>query len=110
MIKRLKQNHYHVYALSNTHTVVYEYVKNLDVGKDFDGYIISAIEKMMKPNEDIYLQLFKKYGLNPEECFFVDDSEKNVMTAKSLGMQGHIFNNKNYMELEEELKNSGVFI
>ena len=36
LIKQLKQNHYHVYAFSNTHVVVYEYVKCLEIGDYFD--------------------------------------------------------------------------
>ena len=62
--------------MSNTHIQVHEYVKKLDIGKYFDGFIISAIEKMMKPNKNIYNRLFEKYELIPEECLFIDDSEK----------------------------------
>ena len=103
LIKRLKRNNYKVYALSNTHIQVYEYVKKLDIGKYFDGFIISAIEKMMKPNKNIYNRLFEKYELIPEECLFIDDSEKNILSAEECGMHGYIFdiNNMKIGEIEE---------
>lgn len=103
LIKRLKRNNYKVYALSNTHIQVYEYVKKLDIGKYFDGFIISAIEKMMKPNKNIYNRLYEKYELIPEECLFIDDSEKNILSAEECGMHGYVFdiNNMKIGEIEE---------
>lgn len=101
LIKRLKKNEYGIYALSNTHIPVYEYVKKQEVGKYFDGFIISAIEHEMKPNKEIYNRLFKKFNLVPEECFFIDDSKANIQTGKELGMQGYVFDNID--ELNKEL-------
>jgi len=92
VIMQLKENGYNVYALSNTHIAVYEDMKNRYIGKYFDGYIISALEKLMKPNKEIYLRLFEKFNLKPEECFFIDDREENVVVGEKLGMVGHILN------------------
>ena len=91
LIKKLKEHNYHVYALSNTHEVLYNYVKNLDIGKYFDGILISAIEKMMKPNKEIYERLLEKFDLIAEECLFIDDREKNVLPAKECGMHGLVY-------------------
>ena len=93
LIKRLKKNEYGIYALSNTHIPVYEYVKKQEVGKYFDGFIISAIEHEMKPNKEIYMRLFEKFNLIPEGCFFIDDSKANIQTGKELGMKGYVFDN-----------------
>ena len=93
LIKRLKRNGYGIYALSNTHIPVYEYVKKQEVGKYFDGFIISAIEHKMKPNKEIYKRLLEKFNLIPEECFFIDDSKANIQTGKELGMKGYVFDN-----------------
>ena len=103
LIKELKEDKYKIYALSNTHIPVYEYVKNQEVGKYFDGFIISAVEKKMKPNKEIYDRLFEKFNLVPEECFFIDDSKANIEIGKELGMQGYVFDN--IEGLNTELKN-----
>ena len=96
LIKELKEKRYKIYALSNTHIPVYEYVKNSEIGKYFDGFLISSIEKMMKPNKEIYDRLFEKFELIPQECFFIDDSEKNIEASRKCGMDGHVFNMNNF--------------
>lgn len=110
LIKKLKENNYKIYALSNTHVPVYEYVKNLEIGKYFDGFLISAIEKMMKPNEEIYYRLFEKFELVPEECLFIDDSERNIATSRKCGMEGHIFDINNFQKLTDELKEKNILV
>ncbi len=110
LIKKLKENNYKIYVLSNTHITVYEYIKSLEIGKYFDGFVISAIEKMMKPNKEIYYRLFEKFELVPQECFFIDDSEKNILASKQCGMEGHIFDIKGFQKLIEELKKHKILI
>ena len=110
LIKELKENNYKIYALSNTHIPVYEYVKKLEIGKYFDGFLISAVEKMMKPNEEIYYRLFEKFDLVPQECFFIDDSEKNILASRKCGMEGFIFNIKNFQKLKDKLINDNILI
>lgn len=108
LIKKLKNNGYKIYGLSNTHICVYEYIKKLEIGKYFDGFIISAIEKKMKPNDSIYRRLFEKYDLKPSECFFIDDSEKNIIASRNLGMEGHIFDINKFDKLEEEFCKNNI--
>ena len=108
LIKKLKEKNYKIYALSNTHVPVYEYVKNSEIGKYFDGFLISAIEKMMKPNEEIYYRLFEKFELVPQECFFIDDNEKNITASRKCGMEGYIFDINNFQKLKDELRKKVV--
>ncbi len=77
-----------MYGLSNTNIQFYEYMKRSEVGGYFDGFVISAVEKMMKPDEKIFGRLFGKFSLNPRECFFVDDTEKNILAGRKCGMDG----------------------
>ena len=74
------------------------------------GYLISAIEHKLKPNEDIYIALFEKFNLHPEECFFVDDSERNILTGRKLGMDGYVFDWNHLEGLKSELRNKNVNI
>lgn len=110
LIKKLKEDNYKIYALSNTNVLVYEYIKNSEIGKYFDGFLISAIEKMMKPNAEIYYRLFEKFELVPEECFFIDDSEKNILASRKCGMEGHIFDINNFEELTNDLKKRNILV
>jgi len=96
VIMKLKENGYNIYVLSNTHISVYEDMKKREIGKYFDGYIISALEKVAKPNKEIYLRLFEKFKLNPEECFFIDDREENIEEGKKLKMLGHVLDREKH--------------
>lgn len=108
LIKDLKKNGYKIYALSNTHIPVYKYIKNSEIGKYFDGFIISAIEKMMKPNKEIYRRLFEKFELIPEECYFIDDNEKNIKSSRECGMNGYVFDINNFNGLLDNLMENNI--
>jgi len=107
LIKNLKKEGYKVYGLSNTNIQFYNYMKNSDIGKYFDGFLISAVEKMMKPNENIYYRLFEKFSLNPEECFFIDDTNENIVASEKCGMKGFTFTINEFEKLENKLQNMG---
>ena len=110
LIKKLKQEGYRIYILSNTHVSVYNYIKTLEIIKYIDGMIISSIEKLMKPNKEIYSRLIEEYKLIPQECFFIDDGEKNVKTAIECGMKGYVFNINNFDGLINELIKNKIYI
>ena len=44
-----------------------------------------------------YLDFFRTFSLNPEECFFIDDMPANVEAARNLGMDGCVY----YGDVEE---------
>lgn len=103
LIKNLKQAGVRVYGLSNTNLQFYEHVQKSDVGKWFDGFVISAVEHLMKPDEKIYERLFETFSLNPEECFFVDDTEENIAAGRRCGMDGFVFAPDRFGELEKKM-------
>lgn len=109
LIKNLKQAGVRVYGLSNTNLQFYEYVQKSDVGSQFDGFVISAVEHLMKPDEKIYERLFETFSLNPEECFFVDDTEENIAAGRRCGMDGFVFAPDRFGELEEKLRRTKCF-
>ncbi len=57
-----------------------------------------------KPDEKIYARLFDIFSLNPEECFFVDDTEENIAAGRKCGMDGFDFSMERFGELEQEFK------
>ncbi|WP_342359797.1 HAD family phosphatase [Terrarubrum flagellatum] len=52
----------------------------------FDDVVVSGDERLLKPDPAIYEVLFKRQNVKPSDCAFVDDSEKNVLAARALGM------------------------
>ncbi len=51
----------------------------------FDGLIVSAHERLVKPDPAIYQLLLSRYGLSANEGVFIDDSETNIRAAEAVG-------------------------
>lgn len=90
-VRELKERGIPVYLLSNAPTYFADYMKDHEILKPFDGILFSAPIHMAKPDQEIYEYFFRKFDLNPSECFFIDDLEKNIQGAKDAGMDGIIF-------------------
>ena len=106
-LEELKKRGYKIYLLSNYSYDHFQYIsRHFSFFGLEDGMLISCTVKLLKPDVRIYEALFEKYGLIPEECVFLDDSEANVEGAKKAGMQGIVFDNyeQGRAELEALLK------
>lgn len=85
LIKELSEQGYRLFCLSNMSMEYYDYLKDRDVFRYFDGQVISALEHVIKPEPEIYEVLMREYGVMPEESLFIDDLELNVKAARNLG-------------------------
>ena len=52
----------------------------------FIDVVVSAHERLVKPDPRLYHVLFSRNDLAPESTVFIDDSPANVETARSVGM------------------------
>ena len=105
---RLKKAGYGIYLLSNTSTHVDDQLKNMPAAPYLDGRVISAAERLMKPDPAIYQLLCERYGLVPGECLFVDDLEDNCVGARVAGMQAVRFAG-DVAALEAAVREVGLF-
>jgi 2-haloacid dehalogenase len=87
LLRRLKAQGTPVYALTNFSAEKFaETRKRFDFFDLFDGIVVSAHERLIKPDPALYRVLFDRYGLDPRRTGFIDDSPANVATARELGM------------------------
>ena len=107
LVEELKNLGYGLYLLSNASYRQHDYWPLLPCSRFFDGTLISADVKLVKPQPEIYRLLFEKFSLKPEECFFVDDSPPNVEGALYCGMPGAVFND-GVPALRKALRAAGV--
>lgn len=106
-IRELKEKGYRVYYLSNMPQIAErDCAEEFVFIKETDGGILSYKERMVKPDPAIYQVLLERYGLDPDECVFVDDSAANVKGACDVGMQGIVFGSRE--QVCEELCKLGV--
>ena len=102
-IKSLKEKGYKVLYLSNySHYVMKANPEVLDFLPLMDGGVFSCDVKLVKPQREIYECIAEKYNLNPSECVFIDDLERNVKGAKDFGFEAIQF--VTLKQTQEDLK------
>lgn len=95
MIKELKEKGYGVYLLSNYPLEMYQlHWHTFRFFSLVDGYIVSAVERLKKPDVRIYRLLCDRYQLDAAQCLFFDDRQDNVDAAIAAGMQAVLFTGK----------------
>ena len=57
-------------------------------------FVLSAAAHERKPNIGFFKHLIEKTGIDPSLTIFVDDKLENVLTARSFGMQGIVFDDQ----------------
>lgn len=72
----------------------------------FEGIVVSGEEGVAKPDREIFERLTDRFGLEPADTLFIDDSARHVATAQSLGYQTHHF--RSPAELRDRLARSGL--
>ena len=53
--------------------------------EDMDGYVLSYREHCSKPDPEIYIYTMKKMGVEPKDCYVVEDSTFGLQAAESAG-------------------------
>jgi len=107
LVEELKHNGYGIYLLSNASLRQHAYWHKIPGWQFFDGTVISADEKVMKPHPDYYRIALARFGLKPEECFFIDDAPANIEGALYCGIPGTVFHQDAAL-LRDQLRTAGV--
>ena len=107
LVRELKGLGYGIYLLSNAKLDLPLYFDRIPGSECFDGKIVSADWKLLKPQPEIYETLLREYGLRAEECFFIDDLNINIEGAWLVGMDGAIFDG-DLPRLRRALNDAGV--
>ena len=110
VLRKLEHTDYQLFGLTNWAAETFPYaLENYDFFQIFKGKIVvSGIEKLIKPDPEIWKVLLQRYHIKAGESVFIDDNLKNIETAKSLGFKTiHIWKDT---EMEDELKKLGVKI
>lgn len=107
LIRELKEKGYNIYLLSNASVDLRKYFHRIPGSEYFDGLMVSAEERLLKPQHEIYHTLYSRFRLEPSRCLFIDDSPANIEGALCTGMEGIIFRG-DVARLRRELRQRGV--
>ena len=107
LLGELKELGMHIYLLSNANRKLREYFPRIPGSECFDGLMVSAEERLLKPQHEIFEALLSRFDLKAEECFFVDDAPANVEGAMEAGLSGTVFYG-DVARLRRELRKAGI--
>lgn len=91
LIGELRRRGLRTYVLSNNNPVAMEAIRRMFTadGRTMDDYFdriyLSYEMHCLKPSETIFRRMTADSGINPTESLFIDDSERNLATARTLG-------------------------
>ena len=80
-----------IYLLSNAGVRVDMQLDHMPAYPLMKGRIISAFERLMKPDPAIYTLACERFGLDPADCLFVDDNADNCLGARVAGLDAFHF-------------------
>ena len=100
MIKRLHKN-YKTACLTNMDRSRYIYTKKFLYEVAFDRRFISSYLGMAKPDPRLYSRVLQRLNVNPSEVIFVDDNERNIISANKMGIKTIWF--RNNAQLKKDL-------
>jgi putative hydrolase of the HAD superfamily len=104
ILDKLKKT-YRLLLLSNTNPLHFDVCATGELkkyGKTFDDFFetcyLSCRLGMSKPNKEIFEHILMDKNLKANECMLIDDGQKNIETAQSLGFQTFYITNENTLE------------
>ncbi|KIL07128.1 phosphatase [Clostridium botulinum] len=80
---------------SSPRSLIEAVIDKFNLHSAFDCIVSGEEVERSKPYPDVYIEVSKKLGINPEKCIVVEDSHNGVQAAKSAGMKCIGFNNVN---------------
>ena len=107
LVEELKALGYGIYLLSNASIRQHDYWPRIPASRFFDGKLVSADVKLVKPMPEIYEKFLSTFALDRDECFFIDDSTPNIEAALYVGMHGAVFFN-DMARLRADLRRAGI--
>lgn len=94
-IHSVKKN-FKLAIISNDSSRWSEYLRDkFNINQYFDVISISGDLRIEKPDERIFQLTIEKLGCKAEDCYYVDDRERNLEAAGRLGMKAILFNSRN---------------
>jgi len=87
LLEELRGRGYKLYGLSNMAESIFAYLRSrYSFFELFDGIVVSATVKLLKPEPKIYEHLRERYALDFAESVYLDDMPANVEAARELGL------------------------
>ena len=94
-IEALRRRGIRTYVLSNNNPAAMETIRRMFTADGrtmqdyFDGIYLSYRMRLLKPHAEIFIKMLEDSGMSAAESLFIDDSARNIDTARRLGCAVH---------------------
>jgi len=107
LVEALAANRVPLYAITNFGAEFWDMFRpTAPVFDRFADIVVSGVEKVAKPEPEIYRIAARRFGHDPARMLFVDDKPENIAAARALGWLGHCFTGAG--RLAEDLRGLGL--
>ena len=106
LLKELKAAGYRLYGLTNWSRETFPKIADWPVFQQLEGYVVSGAERIKKPDQRLYRILIERFGIDPAESIFIDDSQANLDGGEAVGIRGVLFESPEQIRLK--LKEIGI--
>ncbi len=86
LLQTVKAQRQRAYCLSNMSHSTYAHLRHRSFFSLFDGIVISAQERLIKPDPAIFDLVLQRFELQADEVLFIDDSAANIESAMAVGI------------------------
>lgn len=95
LVKKLKDNNYRIGMITDNKKDRIEDISEYhNFNSLFDVITVSAAVGFGKEGKEIFEITLDNLGLKPEECVFIDNTEKNLVAPKHMGMEAVFYDHK----------------
>jgi len=91
LLQKLRADGFSLYITSNLDVYHTAQMLESDFVNLLDGMIFSSQIKVRKPFAGFFEAALERFGVNAEDCLFIDDLEENVVGAQACGIKGLVF-------------------
>lgn len=97
---KLVDSKYKLYMLSNVDASHINFIdNNFPYVRNIKKRTLSYKVRLIKPDKKIYKHIIQKNNIRPDETIFIDDLKKNILSAKSLGLNTiHYTSHKRFLK------------
>ncbi len=107
LVEALHANRVPLFAITNFGAEFWEQFRpQWPVLELFGDIVVSGVEKLHKPDPEIFALSAGRFGLAPEAMLFIDDNPANTAAAEGCGWQVHHFTDAE--RLEQDLRARGL--
>lgn len=107
LLQKLSDKGVRLFLLSNISEGFAKKSSEFSILSYFERCFFSAVCGLTKPSAEIFNYLLNECGIKANEALFIDDSEKNINGAKSVGISTYLFDGDS-KKLETFLRDNGI--